>query len=209
MKIVIATQNMDKLRELKNALEGSSEDVEFLSLSDFPDIGEIEETGHTLEENALIKAKEVNIITGLPSISDDTGLEVDALHGKPGVYTARYAGETCSYLDNINKLLDDLKTVPIPNRTAKFRTVIAYVDGDTELTAEGIAEGLISRSAAGENGFGYDPIFFVPKQNKTFAQMEIDEKETFSHRGKAIKAILEALSTHLDNFNQSKTKEIA
>ena len=159
--------------------------------------------------NALIKAKEVNKITGLPSISDDTGLEVDALHGKPGVYTARYAGENCSYIDNVNKLLEDLKTVPIPNRAAKFRTVIAYVDGNTQLTVEGIAEGVISRSAVGDNGFGYDPIFFIPEEKKTFAQMDMDRKEIFSHRGKAVKAILKVLSSSLDEFNELKKKEIA
>ena len=209
MKIVIATHNMDKLRELKNAFDRFSDNVEFLSLCEFPNIGDIEETGRTLEENALIKATEVNKITGLPSISDDTGLEVDALNGRPGVYTARYAGLNCSYLDNVNKLLQDLKTVPAPNRTAKFRTVMAYVDGDTQLTAEGIAEGFISRSAIGNKGFGYDPIFFVPEEKKTFAQMDIDRKEIFSHRGKAVKAILKILSSSLDKFNEPQKKEIA
>ncbi len=209
MKIVIATNNRDKLAELNNALNNSSNDIDFLSLSDFPEIGEIEETGKTLEENALIKAREVHKVTGLPSISDDTGLEVDALHGAPGVYTARYAGENCTYLDNVNKLLDDLSTVPMPNRTAQFRTVVAYVEGSTEITVEGVAEGLIARSAIGEYGFGYDPIFFIPEQNKTFAQMNIEEKRMFSHRGKAVKNIVNFLSTHLDNFNKPTSKEIA
>lgn len=209
MKIVIATNNRDKLVELNNALNNSSNDIDFLSLSDFPEIGEIEETGKTLEENALIKAREVHKVTGLPSISDDTGLEVDALHGAPGVYTARYAGENCTYLDNVNKLLDELSTVPIPNRTAQFRTVVAYVEGNTEVTVEGVAEGLISRSAKGEYGFGYDPIFFIPEQNKTFAEMNIEEKRIFSHRGKAVKNIVNFLSTHLDNFIEPISKEIA
>ena len=189
MKIVIATNNCDKLAELNNALNNSSNDIDFLSLSDFHEIGEIEETGKTLEENALIKAREVHKVTGLPSISDDTGLEVDALHGAPGVYTARYAGENCTYLDNVNKLLDDLSTVPIPNRTAKFRTVVAYVEGSTEITVEGVAEGLIARSAIGEYGFGYDPIFEVNSKGITFAEMSIEEKRVIGHRGKAFELL--------------------
>ena len=209
MKIVIATHNMDKLLELKNALEEFNKKIDFLSLLDFPEIGDIDESGKTLEENALIKASEVNRITGLPSISDDTGLEVDALHGKPGVFTARYAGENCSYLDNVNKLLDDLSTVPIPNRTAKFKTVMAYVDTNIKLTEEGVAEGVITRSAVGEYGFGYDPIFFIPEANKTFAEMDINQKKLFSHRGKAVKNIVISLCANLDNFNQTISKEIA
>ena len=206
MKLVIATHNKDKLKELFNAFKVDDLDVDLLSLDDFPDISEIEETGSTLTENALIKAREVHSITKLPTISDDTGLEVDALHGKPGVYTARYAGENCSYYDNINKLLHDLEKVPMPNRTAKFKTIIAFVDKDCEFTAEGIAEGIILRTMIGDNGFGYDPVFFIPNEKKTFAEMTIDEKELHSHRGKAIKQMIATLIPHINN---SIHKEIA
>ena len=126
MKVVIATHNEDKLKEIKNHLESFSFNV--LSLNSFPKIGEIIEDGKTLTDNALIKAREVFEKTGLPTISDDTGLEVDALDGKPGVYSARYAGEKCSYSDNVHKLLQDMNRVPIPNRTAQFKTVMVFKD---------------------------------------------------------------------------------
>ena len=108
MKIIISTHNKDKLEELLAASKGLNSEIDFSTLEDFPDIGDIEETGKTLEENALLKARTVHSITGLPTLSDDTGLEVDALHGAPGVYTARYAGENCSYMDNVNKLLESM-----------------------------------------------------------------------------------------------------
>ncbi len=206
MKVVIGTHNRDKLKELMLAFKLEDLNIELLSLDSFPEIGDIPETGKTLEENALIKAREVNRITNLPALSDDTGLEVDALHGAPGVFTARYAGENCTYNDNVQKLLDELETVPAPNRTAKFRTVVAYVDGDFEITAEGYCDGLISGSAKGENGFGYDPVFFITNEKRTFSQMTIEEKEKYSHRGKAIREIIKLLTPH---FNNSIEKEIA
>tara|TARA_B100001540_G_scaffold249014_1_gene224696 strand:- start:1898 stop:2518 length:621 start_codon:yes stop_codon:yes gene_type:complete len=206
MKVVIGTHNRDKLKELMLAFKLEDLNIELLSLDSFPEIGDIPETGKTLEENALIKAREVNRITNLPALSDDTGLEVDALHGAPGVFTARYAGENCTYNDNVQKLLDELETVPAPNRTAKFRTVVAYVDGDFEITAEGYCDGLISGSAKGENGFGYDPVFFITNEKRTFSQMTIEEKEKYSHRGKAIRKIIKLLTPH---FNNSIEKEIA
>ena len=205
MKVVIGTHNRDKLKELMLAFKLENLNIELLSLDSFPEIGDIPETGKTLEENALIKAREVNRITNLPALSDDTGLEVDALHGAPGVFTARYAGENCTYNDNVQKLLDELETVPAPNRTAKFRTVVAYVDGDFEITAEGYCDGLISGSAKGENGFGYDPVFFITNEKRTFSQMTIEEKEKYSHRGKAIRKIIKLLTPH---FNNSIEKEI-
>ena len=173
MKIVIATHNNDKLNELFKAFDSHFDGIDLLTLNDFPEVGDIIEDGKTLKENALIKAREVFKLTGIPSLSDDTGLEVDALNGAPGVYTARYAGEGCSYYDNICKLLEDMQTIPAPNRTAKFKTVIAYKDETLEMTAEGIAEGSISRASSGDFGFGYDPIFFIPEARKTFAEMNI------------------------------------
>jgi len=209
MDIIISTHNKDKLKELLSAFQALSGTINFKTLADFPDIEDIEETGSTLEENALIKARTVQSITGLPVISDDTGLEVDALDGAPGVYTARYAGENCSYRDNVDKLLDAMTKVPIPNRTAKFKTVMAYVNNDIELTVEGCADGIISRSANGENGFGYDPIFYIPEAEKTFAQMEMQEKEIYSHRGKAIRGMFKLLKQHLDDLSKQSTKEMA
>ena len=206
MKVVIGTHNRDKLKELMLAFRVENLDIELLSLDNFPKVGDIPETGKTLEENALIKAREVNRLTKLPALSDDTGLEVEALHGEPGVFTARYAGTDCTYHDNVQKLLNELEKVPMPNRTAKFRTVVAYVDQELEIIAEGYCNGIISRSVEGENGFGYDPIFFIPNENKTFAQMAIKEKQNHSHRGKAIKAIVKLLMPH---FNSCIEKEIA
>lgn len=209
MKIIISTHNKDKLEELLAASKGLNNKINFSTLEDFPNIGDIEETGKTLQENALIKARAVYSITELPTLSDDTGLEVDALHGAPGVYTARYAGKNCSYMDNVNKLLEDMLKVPIPNRTAQFKTVIAYVDNNVELIAEGRAKGFISRAATGENGFGYDPIFFIPEAKKTFAEMKIKEKEIYSHRGKAIRQMFSLLKEHFDKLNKQSAKEMA
>ena len=183
--------------------------INLLTLNDFPEVGEIIEDGRTLEQNALIKAREVFNLTGIPSLSDDTGLEVDALNGAPGVYTARYAGEGCSYYDNVSKLLEDMQTIPAPNRSAKFKTVIAYKDETIEMTAEGVAEGTIARASSGDFGFGYDPIFFIPEARKTFAEMKIDEKEIYSHRGKAIRAIMNTLIPHLEQVKQMTKKEKA
>lgn len=209
MEIVIATHNEDKLKELLKAFNNHFNGVKLLTLNDFPEIGEIIEDGKTLKDNALIKAKEVFNLTGIPALSDDTGLEVDALNGEPGIYTARYAGEGCSYHDNVTKLLDEMKTVPVPNRKANFKTVIAYIDKNSEITAEGVAEGSISRSSVGDFGFGYDPIFFIPESNKTFAEMKIEEKEIYSHRGKAIRAIMGTLIPHLEKVNNATKKETA
>ena len=209
MKIVVATHNNDKLKELFKAFDSNLSSIDLLSLNDFPEVGEIIEDGRSLEENALIKAREVFNLTGIPSLSDDTGLEVDALNGAPGVYTARYAGEGCSYYDNVSKLLEDMQTIPAPNRSAKFKTVIAYKDETIEMTAEGVAEGTIARASSGDFGFGYDPIFFIPEARKTFAEMKIDEKEIYSHRGKAIRAIMNTLIPHLEQVKQMTKKEKA
>ena len=195
MKLVIATHNQDKLKELHQGLDNLN--IKLLTLNDFPSIGEIVENGKTLEENALIKAREVHRITSLPSISDDTGLEVDALGGQPGIFTARYAGQNCSYIDNINKMLKEMKNVPEKKRTASFITAMAYVDKHTELTAYGVVKGMIEKKIKSLGGFGYDPIFYVKEYKKTFSDMSIEEKNSVSHRGKAIRAIKSKLIVHL------------
>ena len=204
MKIVLATHNKDKFKELHYGLKSLG--VELKSLFDFPQIGEIIEDGNTLQENALIKARTVFELSSLPAISDDTGLEVDALNGAPGIYTARYAGENCSYLDNVNKMLVEMKEIPDKNRSATFKTVMAYVDSSVELTCEGIVQGTITRRIKGVGGFGYDSIFYSNEKNKTFAEMSIQEKNLVSHRSKAIIALRAKLATY---FNIPNKKENA
>ena len=199
MKIVVATHNKDKFKELYHGLKSLK--IELLSLEDFPEIGEIIENGNTLEENALIKARTVNQLTSLPAISDDTGLFVDALNGDPGIYSARYAGENSTYLDNVNKMLHEMKNIPEGNRQAKFNTVMAYVDGKRELIAEGFVKGIISNKIKGIGGFGYDSIFYVCNKGKTFSEMSIEEKNLISHRSRAIDALKAKLASNLSNLN--------
>lgn len=191
MKLVLATHNDGKILEMQYALKNISVDV--ITLNDFPYIDEIPETGQTLLENAFIKAETVFNETGLPSLADDTGLEIDALGGEPGVYSARYAGENASYLDNCAKVLSKLDGVRPENRTARFRTIIAFVGKDKKFHCEGNVNGLIIDEMIGHNGFGYDPIFYYPKLEKTFAELKKDEKNSISHRGKALRNFCEIL----------------
>ena len=191
MKLVLATHNDGKILEMQYALKDISVDV--ITLKDFPYIDEIPETGQTLLENAFIKAKTVFNETGLPSLADDTGLEIDALSGEPGVYSARYAGEKASYLDNCAKVLSKLDGVRPENRTARFRTIMAFVGKDKKFHCEGNVNGLIIDEMIGHNGFGYDPIFYYPKLEKTFAELKKDEKNSISHRGKALRNFCEIL----------------
>ena len=201
--IVLATHNKDKQAELSRAL--NSEDVNILSLEDFPEVSEIIEDGETLKDNALIKARAVNKITGLPSISDDTGLEVDALNGEPGVFSARYAGENCSYLDNVNKILENMSKIPLDLRGAHFKTVMAYVSDKMELVTEGSVKGIITNESKGIGGFGYDPVFYVPEMMKTFAEMTIEEKNRISHRGIATRNMIKLLQSHQIIPNSQET----
>ena len=184
MKLVLATHNKDKCAEMAAIL--GEYPIDLLTLEKFPEIGEIIEDGNSLEENALIKARAVFKQTDLPSWGDDTGLEVDALNGEPGIYSARYAGESCSYSDNVNKLIKNMQLIPKKQRTAQFKTAIAYVSENMELVSEGIVEGLISTMPKGVGGFGYDPVFYVPEKGKTYSEMNMKEKNQVSHRGKAI-----------------------
>jgi XTP/dITP diphosphohydrolase len=195
MKIVLATHNKDKCLEMMDVL--SNFNIELLTLHEFPEIGEIIEDGATLEDNALIKARFVQKLTKLPALADDTGLEVDALGGAPGVFSARYAGQNCSYSDNVNKLLEDMKTVPNDKRMAKFRTVMAFVDDKMELIAEDFVEGIITDVTKGIDGFGYDPVFYVLEMNKTYAEMSMKEKNQISHRGKALMKMQKLLQGRL------------
>ena len=184
MKIVLATHNHDKEIELQYSLRGLG--VEICLLSEYPDIGDIEETGTTLLENSLLKAHTVHDRTGLPAIADDTGLEVDALDGAPGVYSARFSGADATYEDNVNKLLSVMEDVSDDMRSARFRTVISFVDGNQELWTEGHIDGKIIDIPRGNAGFGYDPVFYIPQLEKTFAELSTEEKNTISHRGLAL-----------------------
>jgi len=194
MKIVLATHNTDKCAEI-SAILGAFP-IQLLTLEDFPEIGEIEENGNSLKQNALIKARTVYNITKLPSWADDTGLDVDALGGEPGVFSARYAGEFCSYLDNVNKLLEKMENISVDKRKAHFRTAIAFVLENMELVSEGVVEGMITTEPKGVGGFGYDPVFYVPDKNKTYSEMSIIEKNQISHRGKAIHNMTKLLQCH-------------
>ena len=194
MKIVIATRNRHKAVELQTLLHGVGYDAVRLDEID-PDgkIPEVEETGTTFKENALLKAHAIAKATGLPSVADDTGLEVDALGGAPGIFSARYSGENCTYEDNVKKLLRELSDVADDRRTARFKTVAVYAHKETELSAEGVVEGVITEKAEGFGGFGYDPVFSVWDMKKTYAQLADEEKNRVSHRGKAIRSLIEKL----------------
>lgn len=188
MQIVLATSNRDKIKEMKHLLDDLP--ITILSRDDFLEWPEVDENGSSLLENAIIKAKAIAEFTSLPALADDSGLEVDALGGAPGIFSARYAGENCSYHDNNVKMLRELSALPDEKRTARFRCVIAvcWEDGRIE-SVDGLAEGLISHEIDGNEGFGYDPIFFYPPENKRFSQMTIDEKNLVSHRGKALQEV--------------------
>ncbi len=193
-KIVIATGNAGKLREFQQLLLGNGFDVrpqsEFFLTS-------AEETGTTFVENAIIKARFACIQTGLPAIADDSGIEVDALNGRPGVYSARYAGVNASDAENNNKLLDELAGVPTEQRSARYHAVLAYMrhaEDPTPILCHGTWEGMIIFNPRGDNGFGYDPLFFLPSYNCTAAELNGREKNRVSHRGKAMAELLQRLS---------------
>ena len=186
-KIILASNNPNKLIEFRAIFTNHN----IISLSDIGFNKDIPETGSTLEDNALIKVREIYKLTNAICISDDTGLEVEALNGAPGVFSARYAGEPSNATENIKKLLNELKKKNTINRSAKFRTVIAYKDSNQELLFEGIVEGSISLAPKGTSGFGYDPIFVPNDYKLTFAEMSIDIKNNISHRANAIKKLKE------------------
>ncbi|MCS7163381.1 MAG: XTP/dITP diphosphatase [Thermodesulfovibrio sp.] len=192
MKIVIASRNAKKIEELKRILEGI--EINLLSINDFPELEEVEEDGLTFEENALKKARYVCQKTGLPAFSDDSGLEVEALGGKPGVRSARYAGERATDEDNIKKLLKDLEGVPLEKRNARFVCCIALVFPDgQEYIFWGYVKGKITESPRGNYGFGYDPVFIPEGFQKTFAEMEPHEKDKISHRREALNKLKDFL----------------
>ena len=192
--IVLASRNEHKIEELKDTLADLG--IELKSAPEFPNLKEVEEDKLTLEGNALKKARYVYEETGLPSLADDTGLEVDALDGRPGVFSARYAGEGASYEDNVEKLLAELAGVDKKDRGAQLRTVVALVSDEGTYTFEGICRGVILTEKRGAKGFGYDPVFQPKGYKETFAEMNSETKNKISHRGKAIGQFLDWLMEH-------------
>lgn len=193
-RIVLASGNAGKVREFGELLSGQS--VEVLPQSQF-DTPEAEETGLTFVENAIIKARNAAAHSGLPAIADDSGLEVDALDGAPGIYSARFAGAGASDQANLEKLLQDLADVPEGRRGARFQCVIvvmAHASDPTPLIFQGTWEGSILHEPVGDNGFGYDPVFWVPDQNCSSAQLPAETKNRLSHRGQALARFVSALN---------------
>ncbi len=186
MKLVIATKNKNKISEIKEKFSDFP-GLQIISLTDFSDLPDVSEDGVTFEENALKKARAYSAFTELTVLSDDSGLEIDALNREPGVRSARYAGDDTSDDKNMNLALKKLANVPDSKRSARFVCVIAVVQpGGREYTAKGICEGMISREKRGKNGFGYDPIFYMPELGKTMAELSILEKNKISHRALAL-----------------------
>ena len=192
--IVVATGNQGKLKEINQVLNPFG--LRALGQSDF-DVPEIEETGLTFVENAILKARNASAITGKPALADDSGLEVDALQGAPGIYSARYAGVDACDADNVAKLLDALKDLPQAQRTARFQCVMVYLRHEADpvpLICQGSWEGYIDFQPSGDNGFGYDPVFVVPEKNCTAAQLPPEIKNQLSHRGQALKKLMAAFA---------------
>lgn len=188
MKIILATRNRKKIEEISEILKGP--DTELLTLDDFPTLELPEEKGMTFKNNALRKARFIALKTNLAALADDSGLEVDILGMRPGVFSARYAGKDATDRDNIAKLLTELKGVPIERRGARFRCVIAYVEpGAGEVVFEGTLRGIIAEKPSGEGGFGYDPVFFLPDKNKTVAELSMEDKNAISHRAEALRKL--------------------
>jgi XTP/dITP diphosphohydrolase len=190
-KLILATNNQHKIAEMTAMLVGTG--ITISTKRDFPDFPEIEETASTLSENALEKSRVIYRRYGLPAVADDTGLEVDFLGGGPGVYSARYAGEGCTFADNNRKLLEALARVPLPQRQARFVTAIAVTFSEGEVCFRGEVDGYIAVEARGVGGFGYDPVFWYPPLERTFAEMTPAEKNSVSHRGTALRKFKEWL----------------
>lgn len=189
-KILIGTTNEGKVNDFKQLLE--NEQIQVLSLRDLDNAIDVEETGTTFAENAILKAETLSRYYNQIVIADDSGLEIEALNGKPGVYSARYAGEHKSDEDNINKVLSEMEGIPFHNRKAAFVCVLALaVPGQETKIFEGKCEGYITEKPKGNNGFGYDPIFYVPEKEKTMAELSLEEKNELSHRRRAIDKLKE------------------
>jgi XTP/dITP diphosphohydrolase len=201
MKILLASRNRDKYREIAEKIKPLG--IALLSPDDFKDLPEVEEDGATLQDNAYKKAVTLHRITGLPALADDTGLEVEVIGGAPGVYSSRYAGPNATYADNVAKLLNDLRGVPFEQRKARFRCVIAFLEDGYARFFEGGLHGYISLEPKGQNGFGYDPIFYLPAEKKTLAELSLKEKNRISHRGLALEEWLQYLRGRMTGLDRS------
>ena len=191
MKIILASKNQDKINEIKKILNGTG--VLLKTCNDI-EIPEVDETGSTFVENAILKARSASIVTGMASIADDSGIEIEYLNGRPGIKSARYSGENATNEMNNIKLLDQLRGVPYEKRKACYRCVMVYMkfpDDPFPIITSGSWNGYITEKPAGENGFGYDPLFFLPEYNKTSAQISSKEKNRISHRAKALNELQE------------------
>lgn len=189
-KIVLASNNAGKVREINQLLNDSGIEVVPQSTFNIPDA---DETGLTFVENAILKARHAAELSGLPAIADDSGLEVDALNGAPGIYSARFSGPDATDEKNLLKLLDELKDVPDEKRTARFQCLMVYLqhaNDPTPIICQGTWEGMITHSPQGENGFGYDPVFFVPTHQCTSAELPPETKNQLSHRGQALQKLI-------------------
>lgn len=191
-KLVLATHNRDKFREMKEALSDTG--WELVAAFDLPGVPDVVEDGSTLEENSFKKADVLCSFSGMAALADDTGLFVDALNGQPGIYAARYAGEKCTYADNVKKLLGAMEKVPRAQRGAAFRTVITirYPAGEKDQVM-GEVRGTIEPASRGTSGFGYDPVFKPAGFDRVFAEMSLQEKNTISHRGLALRKAINVL----------------
>ncbi len=191
---MLATQNSHKLVEMRRILDEAGLDIELVGTDQFPDLTDVVENGSTYAANALLKARSVCAETGLPAIADDSGLGVDALNGMPGIFSARWSGSHGDDLANLNLLLGQLTDVPDARRGAAFHCAAAVVLPDgTERVVEGTIDGTLIRESRGSNGFGYDPIFVPVGENRTTAEMSAEEKDSISHRGRAMRALVPVL----------------
>ena len=192
-KVVLASSNQGKLREIQQVL--AHLDMQLLPQSEF-NIADADETGLTFVENAIIKARHAAAISGLPALADDSGLEVDALQGRPGIYSSRFAGDKATAGDNIQKLLSDMKGIEPPLRSARFRCVLVYMrhaEDPSPIIAEGSWEGFILEEQRGHNGFGYDPVFYIPEHQRAAAELDAKIKNQHSHRARALEQLVERM----------------
>jgi XTP/dITP diphosphohydrolase len=207
-KVVLATRNQNKIKEIMAIF--SDVPIQFLTVDDFPGTPEVVEDAPTLEGNAQKKAYEVAKFTNHIALADDSGLEVDFLDGMPGVISARFAGKGCTFQDNNQKLLSLLKGAPTEHRKARFRCIMALaVPAGATLTVEGRLDGYITDRPRGEDGFGYDPVFLVPEQGKTLAEMGPTQKNSLSHRFKALQAIRPTLLNLRKNILEAQQKKLS
>lgn len=205
MKLLVATRNQGKLREIQAILGDLP--CEFVSLADYPGVADIEETGGSYTENAAMKARQVSDATGLLALADDSGLEVDALDGRPGVNSHRFEGKETPFPEKMRKILDLLQGIQGKGRRARFRCVVALADPVTGVGVwQGACEGEIARELRGNNGFGYDPIFFYPPLGKTFAELTPEEKNRVSHRAMALAKAKAALLEKIGNPKELKVE---